>query len=208
MARLAILVQAVLATAIFYLGYNIYSFTTSITTIVDRYPQVLNDVNQLTDKIKVEQWLELARTFEVIAPQAVQVVSDINTNVAAANNTVASIDKKIPAILTEVKALRSETIPQVLAEVKQLRNQTVPDVLSEVKAVRTQTLPPLLLETKLIRQQLPPILVQVNEIVDKSKEISEQATKGAVKGVIMSPIDLIRDAGDQIKSTVTEGTRK
>ncbi|MGD8118016.1 hypothetical protein [Vibrio sp. TRT 29B02] len=44
--------------------------------------------------------------------------------------------------------------------------------------------------------------VKTDQIMDKSQEIAKQATQGAVKGVILSPIDLIREAGNEIKGRV------
>ena len=54
MARLAMAVQALLAISIFYLGYTIYSFTHSINTVVDRYPELMKEVHKTADKLEIE----------------------------------------------------------------------------------------------------------------------------------------------------------
>ena len=53
-----------------------------------------------------------------------------------------------------------------------------------------------------MRSDIPPMLAKADEIVDQSQELAEQVTSGAVKGVIMSPINLIKDAGSQIKGKI------
>ena len=180
MARLGMVIQAILAASIFYLGYTIYSFTSTISSVVDTYPQVVSDINETADKLQIDQWLLIAQQFEELTPRALTVAEkmqatakDINKTVGDVNKTVASVNKKIPSILDEVKAVRSDTIPAVLKE------------------------------TSSIRKEMPPMLSQVNQILDKSKELSKQAAEGAVKGVILSPINLIKDAGKGIKSTVS-----
>ena len=174
MARLGMAIQAILAASIFYLGYTIYSFTSTISSVVDTYPQVVSDLNKTADKLQIDQWLLVAQKFEELTPRALTVAEKMQVTAKDINKTVASVDKKIPSILDEVKAVRSDTIPAVLKE------------------------------TSSIRKEMPPMLAQVNQILDKSGELSKQAAQGAVKGVILSPINLIKDAGKGIKSTVTD----
>ncbi|MBD1575529.1 hypothetical protein HC723_03535 [Vibrio sp. S11_S32] len=195
MARLGMVIQTILAASIFYLGYTIYSFTSTITSVVETSPQVLSDINATADKLQIDQWLQVARTFENLTPRALTVAekmqgtaSDINKTVGDVNKTVASVNRKIPGIVKEVHGV----------------NKQIPNIFSEVKAIRTQTVPALVKETSSIRKELPPMLVQVNQILDKSGELSEQAAQGAVKGVILSPINLIKDAGEGIKSKVSK----
>ncbi|MGF1701341.1 hypothetical protein L4D09_13665 [Photobacterium makurazakiensis] len=217
--RLGTAIQLVLAIAIFYLGYTIYTFTNTINKVVDTYPQMMADINTTADKLEIEQWLLLAKTFEALTPQALILADDIKTTINDVNQTVASVDQKIPRFLDEVKAIRSETIPSViqtvetvnttalpntLAELESYRKEILPAVLVESKGYRETTIPAVIIESEYLRQDVPIILAKTDEIVEKSEQLTQQATQGAVKGVILSPVNLIRDAGTELRSKIQE----
>ncbi|OEF26988.1 hypothetical protein [Vibrio rumoiensis] len=174
MAKIGLFIQACLAAAIFYLGFTIYSFTNTVNKVVETYPTMLADFNQTTANLDIKGWLDVANKYAEIAPKALQVVQDMNSTVAGVNKTVASVDTKLPQVLAEMNGLRTQTVPAVLKE------------------------------SALIRQELPPMLTKIDQIVEKSEEISKNATEGAVKGIILSPVNLLKDAGKGLKSTVTE----
>ncbi|MGO2341850.1 hypothetical protein [Vibrio litoralis] len=179
MARIGMVIQAVLAASIFYLGYTIYSFTSTVNTVVDKYPEMLTEISNTAQTLKIDQWLEVADKFATITPDAVKTAQDINKTIGEVNTTVGEVNKTASAI-----------------------NTNIPSVLAEVKAIRTQALPGVLKESAQLRQDVPPMLAKVDELMDKSEELSKQAAQGAVKGVILSPIDLLKDAGSGIKSRV------
>ncbi|MGR5062965.1 hypothetical protein [Photobacterium sp. DNB22_13_2] len=203
-------IQLFLAVAIFYLGYTIYSFTTTITKVVDTYPQMIADINSTADKLEIEQWLLLAKTFEELTPQALLLANDIQTTIEDVNKTVASVDQKIPQILDEINAIRSETIPSIVQTVATVNTTTLPVALNELKHYRTDvipavviesegyrktTIPAIITESGHLRNDVPIILAKTDEIVEKSEQLTQQVTQGAVKGVLLSPVNLIRDAG-------------
>ncbi len=105
------------------------------------------------------------------------------------NSTLILVNKSIPPILQEVSAIRTQVMPKTLTEIKEYRLTTIPDVLKE---------------SANLRKALPPLMVEANQLVEKAEVISQKATEGAVKGVILSPVNLIKDAGSAIKSTVTD----
>ncbi|PSW16759.1 hypothetical protein C9J01_01375 [Photobacterium rosenbergii] len=208
--RLGSAIQLALAIAIFYLGYTVYSFTNTINKVVDTYPQLIADINATADKLEVEQWLIVAKTFEQLTPKALQLAGDIQLTVEEVNKTVASVDQKIPLILDEVQAIRSETVPSViqivdtvnkttlpvaLNELEHYRTDILPEILVESEGYRKQTIPAVIAESEQLRNDVPIILAKTDEIVEKSEQLTQQATQGAVKGVLLSPVNLIRDAG-------------
>ncbi|MBY5946271.1 hypothetical protein [Photobacterium rosenbergii] len=208
--RLGSAIQLALAIAIFYLGYTIYSFTNTINKVVDTYPQMMADINATADKLEIEQWLLLAKTFEELTPQALILADDMQATIEAVNHTVASVDQKVPRLLDEVQAIRSETIPSVLKTVETVNSTTLPIALNELKHYRTDVIPVVLIESEeyrkstipaviseseQLRNDIPIILAKTDEIVEKSEQLTQQATQGAVKGVLLSPVNLIRDAG-------------
>ncbi|PSW22082.1 hypothetical protein C9I98_02115 [Photobacterium sanctipauli] len=217
--QLTTAVQLILAIAIFYLGYTIYTFTNTINKVVDTYPQMMADINATADKLEIEQWLLVAKTIEELTPQALLLADDIKATINDVNQTVASVDQKIPLILDEIKVIRGETVPAVIQTVETVNSTTLPDALTELKHYRTDilpavivestgyreaTIPAVITESEHLRRDVPIMLAKTDEIVDKSEQITQQATQGAVKGVILSPVNLIRDAGTGLKSKIQE----
>lgn len=218
LSRIAITIQALLATSIFYLGYTIYVFTNTVSTVVDSYPQLISEINQTAAQLKLEQWLQVAQDIEADVPEIIKLAENINKSVDGLERTVSSVDQKIPLILDEVAILRTNTVPTILQRVDTVTNQTIPHSLSELevyrsevipiieresKGYRTETIPAVLRESKQLRQEIPPIVAKMDDIVEKSADLSKEMAEGAVKGVIMSPIQIIRDAGSEIRSKVT-----
>ncbi|OCH15055.1 hypothetical protein [Aliivibrio sp. 1S128] len=219
MARLAMAVQALLAISIFYLGYTIYSFTHSINTVVDRYPELMKEVHKTAEKLEIEQWLLLAKHIEELTPQVLTLVNEVKNTVGDVNLTAASLDSKIPLILNEVKSIRTESLPEVitvmnavndktvpaaLVELKHYREQVFPKAFVESKGYRVTTIPAVIKESERLRKEVPPIMIKADQIIDKTEELSQQATQGAVKGVILSPFNLLREAGTEIQSKVQQ----
>lgn len=213
LSKIAVAVQALLMVSVFYLGYSIYSFTNAVYKVVDTYPQVIADIDSTTDKLEVAQWLEVARTIEEILPNIVVLADRLEGTISDVNKTVASVDQKIPLILEEVRIVRSDTIPAVLETTDGLTKETIPSTLAELKSYRTDVIPPALTEAKgyrenvipaiiveseTLREQIPVLIARADELMEKSKEVSEAATEGAIKGVILSPVNLLRDAKDGI----------
>ncbi|MDB1126135.1 hypothetical protein [Vibrio algarum] len=217
LSRIGIAIQALLATSIFYLGYTIYSFTNTVSNVVDSYPQLLNEINNTATQLKLEQWLKVAEDIDANIPKALRLVEKINNTVEGLNQTARSIDKKVPLVLDEVTVLRTQTLPLVIQRIDTVTNTTIPNSLSELenyrtdvipfvvaesKGYRTNTIPAMLSESKQLREEIPPVVDKIDGIVDKSEELSREVAEGAVKGVILSPIQIIRDAGTEIRSKV------
>lgn len=222
-AKISTGVQFLLAISIFYLGYSIHSFTSKVGEVVDTYPQVIADLSSFTDDLQVNEWLLFADTVEALAPKLLTTVEEVRKTVDAVNSTMASVDRKIPRILDEVEGIRTVTLPEVLDEIEKVRTGVIPPTLSELKRYRLDVIPPALVESKAyrshtipmvvtesesLRQDIPVILSKADQVVEKSKVLAQQATQGAVegtvKGVVLSPINLLRDAGNEIKSKVQE----
>lgn len=220
-AKISMAIQLILAAAIFYLGYSIFAFTNKVGEVVDTYPQMIDDLSVVTEDLKVDEWLAFAEHIDELAPEVLVTVEAVRQTVEQVNQTVASVDSKIPSILSEVKNVRTDTVPTVLQEIKVLRTDVIPPTLNEVTRYRVEVVPPVLAESQAYREQVIPVVVQesaqlradvpgildqATELVDKSKVLAQTATQGAVegtvKGVVLSPINLIRDAGNGIKTRV------
>lgn len=201
-ARIGTIVQFVLALAIFYLGYTIHQMTSKVSEIVETYPQVISDINSLSENLQIEEWLQVAETAELLVPDVVRSVDEISKSVVAVNQTVASLDAKLPSVLEELSHYRQDVIPAVVGEAANYRKEVIPPVLAESVGYRNTTIPMIVEESTQLRQEIPPMLAKADEIVDQSQQIAEQATSGAVKGVIMSPINLIKDAGTELKGKI------
>lgn len=57
-------------------------------------------------------------------------------------------------------------------------------------------------ESEALRAEVPVVLASVDDILDKSHDLGKKASQGAVKGVILSPVDLLRDTGAGLKNQV------
>ncbi|MGF1694563.1 hypothetical protein L4C54_02685 [Vibrio lamellibrachiae] len=219
MARISVVVQCILAISIFYLGYSIYAFTAKVGEVVDKYPQMISDISDMTEQLEIKEWLLFADHVEAMVPQVLATVNDVNQTMVEVNSTVDSIDKKIPTIVSEIAAYRENTIPSALAEMKQYRVGVIPTTVKELENYRVDVIPPVLVESKAyrtsvipsvitestnLRNDIPPMLVKADVIIDKTQQIAAEATQGAVKGVVLSPINLLRDAGTELKSKVQE----
>ena len=208
-AKISTAIQLVLAVAIFYLSYTLYSFTNKVGEIVDTYPQVIEDLSGLTKGLKVEEMLAFAEHVSELAPQVLSTVDEVRKTIDQVNQTVSSVDDKIPAILDEVKNVRTEVelvrtdvIPPTLTELKRYRVDVIPPMLTESKSYREQMIPMVIAESEMLRAEVPAILLQANLLADKSKELAKNAAEGAVKGIVLSPFNLLRDAKDGIKTRV------
>lgn len=205
-ARIATTVQLILAISIFYLGYSIHSMTNKVNEVIDTYPHMIADINSLQERFQIEDWLVAVDAFKELMPKIVVSVDNATRAASEINQTATSIDAKIPLVIGEFARYRTTTIPSVISEAKQYRQSVIPPLLIESQGYRSDTVPKLISESQALRKEIPPILVQADvlaqktdDIMNKSQELAQQATQGAVKGVILSPIDLIREAGIELK---------
>ncbi|MFA0521518.1 hypothetical protein AB4501_31670, partial [Vibrio sp. 10N.222.55.E8] len=109
---------------------------------------------------------------------------------------------EVKNVRTEVEQVRTDVIPPTLAELKHYREDVMPPMLAESKSYREQTIPVIISESQKLRAEVPPILVQANALADKGEALAQGAAEGAVKGVVLSPFNLLRDASDGIKTRV------
>ncbi|QIA63853.1 hypothetical protein GT360_10125 [Vibrio astriarenae] len=195
--------RMILAVAIGYLGYSIIHFTQKVEDLALKYPHVIEDVERVTQELKIEQWLALTQSFESMLPEIINTVDNVNSTVSEVQASIASVDAKIPAILTQVEQLQNESLPLALDEMKEYRVGTIPSVVDEMQAYRKDVIPDVQQESESLRRDVPVILAQAETIVDKSQELTAQAATGAVKGVVLTPFSLINDA----KEGVTERVR-
>lgn len=195
-------VQAALAGSIFYLGYSIHSFVSKVDEVIQHYPVILTEMNELSGQLKVDDWLTVAESFNQQLPQIVLIADKATTAIEGINRTVASINEKIPAIQQEITLYRETVIPETQKELKAYRETVIPPLLTESKQYRVTTIPAVLAESENLRQEVPVVVASVDELIDKSHDLGKKASQGAVKGVILSPVDLLRDTGSGIKNQV------
>ncbi|GAM60977.1 hypothetical protein JCM19232_3919 [Vibrio ishigakensis] len=201
-SKIATGVQAVLAVSIFYLGYAIHSVTSKIDEVIEHYPVILTEMNQLASQLKIDDWLATTETFNNQLPKITEVADNAVVVIADTNKAIESINQKIPQIQQELTLYRETVIPQTQKELKAYREQVIPPLLVESKQYRVQTIPAVIKESEALRAEVPVVLASVDEILDKSHDLGKKASQGAVKGVILSPVDLLRDTGAGLKNQV------
>ncbi|GAM54130.1 hypothetical protein JCM19231_3650 [Vibrio ishigakensis] len=201
-SKIATGVQAVLAVSIFYLGYAIHSVTSKIDEVIEHYPVILTEMNQLASQLKIDDWLATTETFNNQLPKITEVADNAVVVIADTNKAIESINQKIPQIQQELTLYRETVIPQTQKELKAYREQVIPPLLVESKQYRVQTIPAVIKESEALRAEVPVVLASVDDILDKSHDLGKKASQGAVKGVILSPVDLLRDTGAGLKNQV------
>ncbi|MGL6261680.1 hypothetical protein [Vibrio sp. WXL210] len=198
----ASLSRLAMAVAIGYLGFSVYQVGQKVDQVLTVYPEVVADIEQITQSLQVEEWLALSRSFDDTLPEVIGTVAEVSQVMSEVEATVRSVDSKIPAILSQVELLQTQTMPAALEELSQYRQQTLPDLVTELHGYRTDVVPNVIQESQQLRQDVPVMLANANHLVENSKKITEQATQGAVKGVVMTPFSLIGDATDGISERV------
>ena len=160
---------------------------------------MIADIESLAKTLQVDEWLKVIETTEQLVPDVVRSIDEVSKSV---NYTATSIDAKLPAALEELARYRLDVFPAVMSEAASYRRDVIPFVLVESEGYRQTTIPMLVKESINLRSDIPPMLVKADEIVEQSQQLAEHATSGAVKGVIMSPINIIKDAGSQLKGKI------
>ncbi|MEF1229888.1 hypothetical protein QTO02_20765, partial [Vibrio fortis] len=128
-------------------------------------------------------------------------------------NKVGEIVDTYPQVIDDLSVVTKELKVEEFLALAEHIDELAPEVLLTVEAVRQtvdevneQVIPVVVQESTQLREEVPGILNQATELVDKSKVLAQTATQGAVegtvKGVVLSPINLIRDAGNGIKTRV------
>lgn len=134
-SKIATGVQAVLAVSIFYLGYAIHSVTSKIDEVIEHYPVILTEMNQLASQLKIDDWLATTETFNNQLPKITEVADNAVVVIADTNKAIESINQKIPQIQQELTLYRETVIPQTQKELKAYREQVIPPLLVESKTV-------------------------------------------------------------------------
>ena len=189
-----------LACALTYFGY-------ALIRVVDQIPGVLEHLDKTS------------KTVEPITaqiPDVLDTVNQVSASIPSVVEEAKAYRQLVPEILTEVKTIR-ETLPDVLSRVDAIDsrvqevNAQLPSILktadSAVLAVNqtNQTVkevaplvPDVLDEVEKTRAEIPGYITRVEQVVASAKDISEEAGKGAVKGVlkgiITTPFDFLAGA--------------
>lgn len=211
---------SLVSASIIYFTYTLSLVVDEIKQVRQQLPVVIADVERIEKQVNVDEWINLVSLLEKQVPDILQQAERIR-------GTVDDVNGNIPAILTEVKALRQQTVPPVLEHVnvitkqsipailkesQALRNQTIPSVLVESKAIREQALPPVLTEVAQVRAMVPPTLTRVEKLVNSAEEAADEASQGAVKGtikgILTTPLNLIKDTGNAVLNLEKDEEKK
>ena len=177
MNKLASVAIIFLAIALAYFSYALIGVAKELRETRIALPAILTQIDRIEDGIDVDSWLQLSKQIHALIPSILQEVHTAQSST-------------IPELLN--------TIPEVLKEIKLVRTDAIAPMLQEIELVRTLTIPPLLQESQALREMTPQTLDQVSAIIHQANNAVDQASKkaaeGAVKGVILSPVNLLKDA--------------
>ncbi|KPZ56803.1 MULTISPECIES: hypothetical protein [Pseudoalteromonas] len=198
-----------IAFAIGYLAYSILAISQELSKTRHQLPYFFDRMESLEKSIHIESWLELSKQLEKQVPQVLDEVTQVRKTITAVNNNLPDIlaeskalrEATVPQLLGEIKAIRVQTTPPVLEEIHMLRTDTIPSLLAEVHSVNKQIIHPVLSEITAVRKEAPLLIGRMEQLVADVESASAKASKGAVKGIITSPLSILEDSGEFIFSS-------
>ena len=180
----------------------------SIQGVIQELPAVIAEVEEVNTRIDA--------IVAVILPVVTE-VGMVRKAVPPILDEVAQIRALVPGIVDETANIRRDITPvlerveSVQAQVKEIQ-ATLPQIAETVdtasKAVThaADQVDKIVAESEALRRSVPITLTRVEAIVFDAGEVGAKATKGAVtgvvKGIIFSPFQLIKAAGNSITESL------
>jgi len=206
--------------ALFALALAIAYFAFALASIARHIPDFLAQVEELRQQAGAT--VEKVNPIVEAVPDILSVADNISTTIPAIVNESEQYRALVPQILQEIEANRAQ-IPIILQQVDLVQKQVdglhkdLPEVLSTIgqaSATIAETnkqvadiiplVPPVLDQIEQTRVDIPVYLTRVENIVASSREVTEEAGKGAVtgvfKGIIATPFDLLKGGKDFLVS--------
>ncbi|MCP4906401.1 MAG: hypothetical protein GY910_15610 [bacterium] len=158
----------------------------ALAPLVDATPVALENLAAIQER--VPDLLRELESYRALVPEALDEVAAIRNQVPVVLESVAEMQERIDA-------LRSD-LPRVL----KLSEEAIETVRATDIAIRkgVDLVPEVLAESQALREAIPPSLDRLDGLVDGASKMSKQAGRGVwrgfVRGVLSTPIDLLRDA--------------
>lgn len=200
-----------LAVSLFSLAGAIIYFTWEVAQVREQIPEILASVEQTSNEI--EPVVDEIAAIRDLIPPILNEVAETRKLVSPILEEVRLTREQIPSILQETGKIR-EQIPPILKEVEKTRKQ-IPSILKEVKAVRKE-LPAVLKSTdkasdaivlaarevEKTREAIPPMLDRADQVIAGARVAGQEASKGAVTGVITgiftAPFAIVGNIGKSV----------
>ena len=189
MEKLQVFSKLLFTAAMCYVATAVILFTLELGKTRESIPGLLKQVEQVEASAGIPQ----------ILAQVAKITKEVSAVRAEIPAVLAQLEKTravVPSVLKEVALLRENTVPAVLKEMQLAQQKTIPAVLKEVQLAQQTTIPSVLTEVADVRKEIPDLLARTQGIMDDARNISSQASKGAVegvfKGVLSAPLNLIK----------------
>jgi len=197
----------ILSLSLFAFAAALIYFTIEIASISKQIPDILDSVNETSDKI--EPVIHEAGNLIDLVPDILQEVEQVRRLVPPILEEVALTREQIPAVLDEVAAVRKE-IPAMLVSADKA-SESVVVISKEIEATRP-LVPLVLKEVETTRESIPPMMAEADKLIDKARVAGKEASQGAVtgifKGIISAPFVLLGDAGGRLLGVSDEDADK
>jgi surface antigen len=218
-----------LAVATAWLAYSIQGVTRELPAVMVRVDDVNARIDAIVETIPLitealPPILEEVGKIRETVPPILAEVEKVRGAVPPILAEVGKIRDAVPPILAEVEQVR-EMIPSILTRVNAIQAQVIvveKDLLLIAETVNTASgavnsmaggveaaLPLIekaIRESEAVRGEIPYTLTRVEAIVADARGIagkaSQDAVTGAVKGVIVSPFKLLKDAGTSLSGAL------
>jgi len=192
--------------ALFALAGAIVYLAVAIIKVAQQIPAILQQVEQVNataiDAVdKANPVIEAVPGFVLGLQDTNHLIPQILKEAEAATSQIPAILQRVDSIQQQLDALHND-LPGVLKVVEQT-NKTINETNTQIEAA-LPLVPLVLAQVEQTRDVIPDYLTRVENLVDSTRELSEEAGKGAVsgvlKGILTSPFGLLKNTRDLLFS--------
>lgn len=170
----------------------------TLEPLIEATPAALDQVERVQERVP-EILAELER-YRVLVPEVLAEIEAVRAQVPTALASVTAIEERVAALQAD--------LPRILS-VSEEAIATVRDADASIQH-GVALVPEILSESEALRDTIPPSLDRLDALLEGASKASKSAGRGAwrgfIRGVISTPLDLLRDAEEALlRSVVFDG---
>jgi ABC-type transporter Mla subunit MlaD len=170
----------------------------TLEPLIEATPAALDQVERVQERVP-EILAELER-YRVLVPEVLAEIEAVRAQVPTALASVTAIEDRVAALQAD--------LPRILS-VSEEAISTARDANTSIQQ-GIALVPEILSESEALRDTIPPSLDRLDSLLEGASKASKSAGRGVwrgfIRGVISTPIDLLRDAEETLlRSVVFDG---
>ncbi|MBU2870232.1 hypothetical protein [Colwellia sp. E2M01] len=212
--------QALLAGAIAFFAFALFSFTLKISPFIDAVNKTTNTINSVTPHIEKiitevsEVRTEVGKVRLLLTNQTPAILTQVQATLPVVESVIEeskNYSTQLPQLLAQITKIEEQVailqanLPAILQRVDEVV-KTTNNTTAEVALWRPQSLQ-YLNEIKLSRTYIPEYLTRAQNTVNDAKTIGEDASSGIVSGLLKGVINLPLDVFTGVKGIVKPGSK-